>query len=214
MKKHLILLPFTLALTSCAELQSLATNLATSNNQMPPLTFYEQYAITDNAATVLPLLRQNLTIFVDEDGTHQVFKFSSSLVNETTFNYYDPALSWNFTNVVRPSVEVVNNKVKDVSLSFSSVVNFSHSNFYKIFNLNPNDIKISQLKQHCSDYRRTLPFYKLTTKDSSSLYMIENSESGSADSSTNVTFFNKLPTCKSLGYEKTIKDYGNDSFND
>lgn len=44
--------------------------------------------------------------------------------------------------------------------------------------------------------------------------MIENSESGSADSSTNVTFFNKLPTCKSLGYEKTIKDYGNDSFND
>lgn len=213
MKKHLIFLPFSLALTSCVELQSLA-NLATSNSQMPPLTFYEQYAITDDAATVLPLLRQNLTTFVDEDGPHQVFKFSPSLVSEATFNYYDPTLSWNFTNIVRPSVEVVSNKVKDVSLSFSSVVNFTHSNFYKIFNLNPNDIKISQLKQHCSDYRRTIPFYKLATRNSSSLYIIENSESGSSDSSTTFTFFNKLPTCKSLGYEKTIKQYGNDSFND
>lgn len=212
MKKHLIFLPFSLALTSCAELQSLA-NLATSNSQMPPLTFYEQYAITDDAATVLPLLRQNLTTFVDEDGSHQVFKFSPSLVSEATFNYYDPTLSWNFTNIVRPSIEVVSNKVKDVSLSFSSVVNFTHSNFYKLFNLNPSDIKISQLKQHCHSYRRTVPFYKLVTKSGSSLYMMENFESGSASSATTFTFFKKLPTCKKLGYEETIKQYGRDSFN-
>lgn len=211
MKKHLMFLPFTLTLTSCAELQSLA-NLATSSNQMPPLTFYEQYAITDNAATVLPLWRQNLTTLVDEDGTHQVFKFSPSLVNESTFNFYDPSLSWHFENVVRPSVEVVNNKVKDVSLSFSSVVNFTHSNFYKIFNLNPSDIKISQLKHHCNSYRRTVPFYKLVTKNGSFLYMMENFESGSESSITTFTFFKKLPTCKKLGYEETIKQYGNDSF--
>lgn len=211
MKKHTFLktIGLSLILSGCAELQSLSL----SYSQMPSLTFYEQYAITDNAATVLPLLRQNLTTFVDENGSHQVFKFSPSLVSEATFNYYDPTLSWNFSNVVRPSIEVVSNKVKDVSLSFSSVVNFTHSNFYKIFNLNPNDIKISQLKQHCSDYRRIIPFYKLATRNSSSLYMIENSESGSSDSSTTFTFFNKLPTCKSLGYEKTIKQYGNDSFN-
>lgn len=211
MKKHTFLKAIGLSfiLSGCAELQSLSL----SYSQMPSLTFYEQYAITDNAATVLPIFRQNLTTFVDEDGTHQVFKFSPSLVSETTFNYYDPNLSSDFTNVVRPSTEVVSNKVKDVSLSFSSVVNFTHSNFYKIFNLNPSDIKISQLKQHCSDYRRTVPFYKLVTKSGSSLYMMENFESGSASSATTFTFFKKLPTCKSLGYEKTIKQYGNDSFN-
>lgn len=77
---------------------------------------------------------------------------------------------------------------------------------------NPNDVSISQLKQHCSAYQRIIPLYKLSIKNGKSLYSAEDIGSGSAHSSTNLMMFNSKSTCKRLAFDKTIKEYGNENF--
>ncbi|MDC2826649.1 hypothetical protein PHA51_11575 [Rodentibacter pneumotropicus] len=213
-KAGLLAIGLSFTLSGCAELQKLANNLNLSGSTLPPYEFYAKFAETDNADVVLPLFRKNLTTTVNENGQQQVFKFPLSLVNGSTFLHYDDFQDdpYRFTNLVHPDEKIVNNKVKEISVSFSAVLNFTRSNFYKIFNLNPNDVKIIQLKQWCSSYRRSVPFYQITVRNGKSLYIIEESGSGIYDSQTHISFFRKIPSCKSLGYDKTIKQYGNESF--
>lgn len=41
---------------------------------------------------------------------------------------------------------------------------------------------------------------------------MEDMGSGSAGSATTLSVTRNLPTCKSLGYDKTVKVYGNENF--
>lgn len=77
---------------------------------------------------------------------------------------------------------------------------------------NPNDVSISQLKQHCSAYQGIIPLYKLSIKNGKSLYSAEDIGSGSAHSSTNLIMFNSKSTYKRLAFDKTVKEYDNENF--
>lgn len=47
----------------------------------------------------------------------------------------------------------------------------------QFFNVgNPSDVSISQLKQHCSAYRRIIPLYKLSIKNGKSHIQLKISE--------------------------------------
>lgn len=204
-----------LILSGCAELTNEMNNLGKilSGAGMPSYEFYEKFSETDNANVVLPILEKNLVTVQEEWGRENVFKFSPSLVNQTTFNWFSAGDDNQFNNKVGYLKEVENNKVKWIGLRFSHVLTLSKSNFYKIFDLKQSEIDITQLKQHCSEYRRIVPMYKLSIKNGKSLYFVENYGSGSAGSQTDLYIFKKLPSCRSLGYEKTVKAYGNEMFN-
>ncbi|MDD6909916.1 hypothetical protein [Actinobacillus minor] len=211
MKKVFIATALALSLTSCAELASFA-NALQSSNTMPSYEFYEKFSETNNAKVVLPILEKHLTVVSIDGQNEQVFLFSPSLVNQSTFGWFTPNDDYSFNNRVSYLQETKNNKIEYISFGFSHVLSLSKSNFYQIFNLNPNDVSISQLKQHCSAYRRIVPLYKLSIKNGKSLYLAEDMGSGSANSSTNLIMFNSKPACKRLGFDKTVKEYGNENF--
>ncbi|MGC6248915.1 hypothetical protein ACNO7P_10835 [Bisgaard Taxon 45] len=169
MKKLLATIVLSLSLTSCAEVADGLRDISQGTfltkrignpfnyGNMPSYEFYEKLSETDNAQVVLPILEKNLTTIENE----KAFQFSSNLVNESTFSWFTPNDIFSFNNKVDYSKELNNNKIKSISFYFSHVLNFSKTNFYKVFNLNSNDVSITQLKKHCESYRRILPFINL-----------------------------------------------------
>ena len=211
MKKFILLTPIFFLLASCAELTSLANSFRP--HTMPDYEFYEKFSETADINVVLPIAEKNLTTIYENGVNERVFSFSSLFVNKKTFTWYQPDDSYNFNNKVWYFNEIKKNKVQWIKLSFSHVLSLTKSNFYKIFNVSPNDITINQLKKHCDSYRRVTPLYILTMKNGKNLYIVEDMGSGSAGSSSNLFIFRKLPTCGEFELGKTINEYGNDFFN-
>lgn len=210
MKKLALLTPIIFSLSSCAELSSLANTL--QSQTLPDYEFYEKFSETANKNIILPIIEKNLTTISDNGVNEKVFSFSPFLVNKETFAWYSPDDSYNFNNKIWYFNEIKNNNVLSVKLGFSHVLNFTRSNFYKIFDINQSDITINQLKKYCESYRRIMPLYKLTMKNGKSLYIAEYMGTGSLGSSSDLYIFRTLPTCKNLGFEKTVNAYGNEFF--
>lgn len=206
MKKLVFTSTLALSLTSCAELTAFA-NILQPSSTMPSYEFYEKFSETNNTSIVLPILEKNLTTGSDEYENTRVFKFSPSLVNESTFNWFDPNYDEGINNYITYSPETKNNKIEYISLGFSHVLTLNKSNFYKIFNLDPKDISITQLKQHCEAYNRFIALHKLSLKNGKSLYLAHDMGSGGRGASSDLIIFRYKPICKSFGNYKTVKKY-------
>lgn len=212
MKKVFITATLALSLTSCAELSSLANSLQI--HTMPSYEFYEKFSETNNANELIPLLEKNL---VKDDSGNKAFKIPSHLVTKKNFPWLELSdiedkESFNYYKSVELYKDTKENKLTNVTLNFMSVVDLTKSNFYELFGLNPTDVRISQLKQHCTSFRRVGSFYKLELKNNKALYLFEYSGTGSVRSQTEYSLYKTLPSCRQLGFDKVIKKYGNDGF--
>ncbi|WP_439241928.1 hypothetical protein [Lonepinella sp. BR2474] len=200
MKKSVLWLALPMLLSSCAEASQFLTS-ALKDSKMPDYETYEKLATSNNSVEFEQYFKRQYT----DDWPN--LKLDVNLVNSDIFSWYNKELfsDKNRYSEVIGSVDTDDKTRPTLNLKFSSVLNFTRTNFYKLLELSPNDVKIEILKQICYEYRYSALFYKLTLKSGKNLYLVEDSGSGNASAQTSLKFSKKKLSCDSVGYEERGK---------